>query len=244
MTSQTATTTVLERRHPNIVILAAGVGSRLAKPHPKPLTPLRGTGMTIMEQQVLRLGRVFPDSQITVVVGFKKDVIMEEFPDHLYVYNELYGDTNTSKSLLKALRVSPPGGVLWLNGDVVFEEGLLELVEPFVAADQSVVAVNHASVGEEEVKYRLDDDGFICELSKQVVDGLGEAIGVNYVASADKPILIEQLIACDDSDYFERGIEMAIAKRGVKFRAVDISQFGCVEVDFADDLTRAEQLRR
>ena len=227
---------------PNVVILAAGVGSRLAKPHPKPLTPLRGTGATIMEQQVTRLRGVFPDCRITTVVGFKKDVIMEAFPDHLYVYNELYGDTNTSKSLLKALQLSPPGGVMWLNGDVVFEEGLLELVEPFVAAEQSVVAVNHASVGDEEVKYRLDDDGFISELSKQVVDGLGEAIGVNYVSAADKPFLIEQLIACDDNDYFERGIELAIAKNGVRFRAVDISEFGCVEVDFADDLTRAEQL--
>ena len=227
---------------PNVVILAAGVGSRLAKPHPKPLTPLRGTGTTIMQQQVTRLRGVFPGCRITAVVGFKKDVIMEAFPDHLYVYNELYGDTNTSKSLLKALELSPPGGVMWLNGDVVFEEGLLELVEPFVRQDQSVVAVNHASVGEEEVKYRLDDSGFISELSKQVVDGLGEAIGVNYVAADDKPHLIEQLRACADNDYFERGIEMAIANNGVQFRAVDISQFGCVEVDFADDLTRAEQL--
>lgn len=227
---------------PNVVILAAGVGSRLAKPHPKPLTPLRGTGATIMEQQVTRLRGVFPNCRITTVVGFKKDVIMEAFPDHLYVYNELYGDTNTSKSLLKALQLSPPGGVMWLNGDVVFEEGLLELVEPFVAANQSVVAVNHASVGEEEVKYRLDGDGFISELSKQVVDGLGEAIGVNYVSAAHKPMLIEQLIACDDNDYFERGIELAIARNGAQFRVVDISEFGCVEVDFADDLTRAEQL--
>ena len=225
-----------------VVILAAGLGSRLAKPFPKPLTPLHGTGTSIMQQQMDHLQAVFPGCSICVVVGFKKDLVMEAFPNVLYTYNEDYSDTNTSKSLLKGMRLTRDGGVLWLNGDVVFERGVLETVVPFVERDESVVAVDHANVGDEEVKYTLDDSGYIAELSKTVSGGLGEAVGINFVSSTDKPKLLARLQECDDQDYFERGMELAIQHDGVRFSAVDISQFGCVEVDFADDLDRAEKL--
>jgi choline kinase len=72
-----------------------------------------------------------------------------------------------------------------------------------------------------------------------VPDGLGEAVGVNYVAAADKPALIAQLSRVDDQDYFERGIELAIEQDGLKFTALDISELNAVEVDTADDLDRA-----
>ena len=73
---------------------------------------------------------------------------------------------------------------------------------------------------------------------KTVTDGLGEAVGINYIASSDKATLIEHLERCTDQDYFERGIESAIDV-GLKVRPVDISEFFVVEVDFADDLERA-----
>ena len=98
------------------------------------------------------------------------------------------------------------------------------------------------TVADEEVKYTLDADGYIAELSKTVVGGLGEAVGINYVSSADKATLIDHLAACGDQDYFERGIETAIATEGLKVRAVDISQYSAVEVDFETDLARANSL--
>ncbi len=199
----------------NVVILAAGMGTRLGRPHPKPLTPL-ADGRTILRQQLDHLRASFgPQARITVVVGFKMDLVMEAAADDAaFVYNELYDQTNTNKSLLKALRLAPPGGVMWLNGDVVFVPGLIDALRPLIEADRSFVAVNTDSVADEEVKYTLDGDGFIKELSKQVVGGLGEAVGINYVAAADRDTLIEHLDRCADQDYFERGIETAIAEAG------------------------------
>jgi CDP-glycerol glycerophosphotransferase len=72
-----------------------------------------------------------------------------------------------------------------------------------------------------------------------VVGGLGEAVGINYVSAADKPVLIEHLEACADSDYFERAMETAVQQAGVRFRPLDISRFSAVEVDFPGDLERA-----
>ena len=225
-----------------VAILAAGMGTRLGRPFPKPLTEL-ATGKSIMAQQIDNLRGVFgPELRILVVVGFKHDLIMERFPDVLFAYNEAYDQTNTSKSLLRALRLSHRGGVLWLNGDVVFDARLLDGLRPLIEAGQSFVCVNTATVGDEEVKYTVGDDGFVAELSKTVTDGLGEAVGINFVSDADKATLIEHLEACDDQDYFERGIELAVARDGLRVKPVDISEFYAVEVDFEDDLARANDV--
>jgi choline kinase len=228
----------------NVVILAAGLGTRLGRPYPKPLTPL-ADGRSILRQQLDHVRATFGGgARVTVVVGFKMDLIMEAAADDAsFVYNEVYDQTNTNKSLLKALRLAPPGGVLWLNGDVVFVPGLLDALRPLIEADRSFVAVNTASVADEEVKYTLDADGYVKELSKQVVGGLGEAIGINYVSGADRETLVRHLEKCADLDYFERGIETAIAEDGMRVAAVDIGQFGCVEVDFEPDLVRANELQ-
>ena len=223
-----------------IIILAAGIGSRLGNPFPKPLTPLNG-GKSIMETQIQNLAQHFNKHDISVVVGFKKELIMEKFPDLTYIYNQYFDATNTSKSLLKALQKNRKEDVLWLNGDVVFDSELLEVIKQEIAKKESFVSVNHSRVAEEEVKYTLKE-GFVHELSKQVKNGLGEAVGINFISQKDLPVLVSQLENCDDNDYFERGIELAIQKDGMKVKAVDISQFRCMEIDFKEDLDQANNL--
>lgn len=224
-----------------VIILAAGMGTRLARPLPKPLTELRD-GRSIMKQQMDNLSLAFGENfRAMIVVGFKLEAIIERFPEATFVYNELYDQTNTSKSLLKALKASNDGGALWLNGDVVFDPQVLTRVLPLIEADQSFVVVNTSKVSDEEVKYTLSADGFIAQLSKQVVDGLGEAVGINFISAKDKQALISRLADVDDQDYFERGIEVGIELDGLSFQAVDISDLYAVEVDFAEDLERANE---
>ena len=222
-----------------IVILAAGMGSRLGRSLPKPLTEL-SDGRTIMQQQHDNIAAAFgTDATITTVVGYKLEHIIDAFPDVNYVYNEQYDQTNTSKSLLRALKATGSQGVLWMNGDVVFDPQALVRAATLVHADRSFVSVNTSKVSDEEVKYTVDAEGFIKELSKQVVGGLGEAVGINFVSSADKPTLIHHLQRVADQDYFERGIELAIEQNGLRVEPLDISDLYAVEIDFAEDLERA-----
>ncbi len=217
-----------------IVILAAGIGSRLGNPFPKPLTPLQN-GKTIMEYQIENITSKFDIDAINVVVGFKKDLIMERFPELTFIYNPFFDRTNTSKSLVRALKKYQKESVLWFNGDVVFDEKLLDILLPHIEENASFVAVNTSKVADEEVKYTLKN-GFINELSKTVKNGLGEAVGINFVSSNDIVKLISRLEECDENDYFERGIELSIEKDNIQVKAVDISKFNCMEIDFVEDL--------
>jgi choline kinase len=222
-----------------IVILAAGMGSRLGRSLPKPLTEL-SDGRSIMQQQFDNIHQAFGKSaEVTVVVGYKLEHIIEAFPSASFVYNEQYDQTNTSKSLMRALRASKDGGVLWMNGDVVFDPEALQRAAKVVAAEQSFISVNTAKVSDEEVKYTVGAEGYINQLSKTVKGGLGEAVGINYVARNDKAALLRQLGRVDDQDYFERGIELAIEQDQLRFEPVDISDLYAVEIDFAEDLERA-----
>ena len=225
-----------------VVILAAGMGTRLGRSTPKPLTPLRD-GRTIQRRQIDALRDALgANVDITVVVGYRAKQVMRHSQDVRFAYNPDFATTNTSKSLLRGLSNTRDGGVLWLNGDVVFDPAVLDSAVSAIRADQSFVCVDTSTVADEEVKYTLDADGCIAELSKTVVGGLGEAVGINYVSAADKGVLIEHLARCGDQDYFERGIETAIAEEGLRVRPLDISAFCAVEVDFETDLERANAL--
>ncbi len=169
-----------------VAILAAGMGTRLGRPWPKPLTRL-DDGRSIMGQQRDNIASVFgAQARVMTVVGFKLESILEAFPDGLFVYNENFDTTNTSKSLLKALRFSSDGPVLWMNGDVVFDPAVLARLESNILRGDNVICVNTSVVGEEEVKYTVDEDGHVDELSKKVENALGEAVGINLISGKDK----------------------------------------------------------
>lgn len=225
-------------RKPTVIILSAGVGSRLGNPYPKGLTSL-GNGETIFSRQ-LRQFREF-SLRIIVVVGFKKDLVMEADPNVLFAYNANFDTTNTSKSLLCGLRHISDQDVLWINGDVVFEIGI---IRDLLQEDGSWVVVNNAHVGEEEVKYTTDQNGYINAISKVVKNPLGEAVGINLIEAAHLDLFKQKLMAVNQQDYFERGMELLLQEKERLFKPLSVDDSACIEVDFREDLNRARKLFR
>ena len=219
-----------------VIILAAGIGSRLGNSNPKPLTKLKN-GETILGRQVAYLSEFLGMNNIIAIVGYKKDLIMESFPNLLYVYNNFYDTTNTSKSLLAGLNKIEDENVLWLNGDVVFEKKLLPQI---IQCSKSCMAVNTNSVGEEEIKYNVFDDGNIKDVSKTVSPALGEAVGINKIMASDLPLFKANLEKCENQDYFEKALEFSI-RDGMKIYPEDISKLLCMEIDFLEDLSNINE---
>ncbi len=222
-----------------VVILAAGIGSRLDGSHdhiPKALTRL-ANHKSILQYQLDALACHLSLNQVIVVVGYHKEQIMAAFPDLMYVFNPLYAQENTAKSLLRAFKKIEED-VLWLNGDVVFHPSILK---PLLDADRTAMIVNRTGVGEEEVKYRTDGEERILEVSKQVKLGEGEALGINFFKREDLSLLKENLERCQPKDYFEKGIEQGIQQGQIVWTSL-IDAKECAEIDFPEDLVRANQL--
>ena len=214
------------------IILAAGIGSRLGNLDPKPLTKL-SNGELILQRQINYLSEYIGIHNIYIIVGYKKDVIMEAFPELLYIYNNCYDTTNTSKSLLLGLqKIDEKEDVIWLNGDVVFEK---ELLLKIINCSQSCMAVNTKEVGEEEIKYNVFDDGNIKDVSKTASPALVEAVGINKIISSDLSLFKGNLEKCNSQDYFEKALELSI-QDGMKIMPVNINKYLCMEIDFEDDL--------
>ena len=194
-----------------------------------------------MERQVNIISTYFDVNDIVVVVGFKKELIMERFHELSFVYNPVFDTTNTAKSLLKAMEKIKDESILWLNGDVVFDENLLAELQSHVNNNTSFIAVNKAGVADEEIKYTLKD-GYVDQLSKEVINGLGEAVGINFLSADHIQIVTSHLEQCQDEDYFEKALENAISSDGLKMKPIDISRYKCIEVDFREDLDNANKI--
>ncbi len=67
-------------------------------------------------------------------------------------------------------------------------------------------------------------------------------LGSILFPSNDLDVFINQLEICDDNDYFEKGLEMAIANDHLKLKVIDISKYNCIEVDFKEDLKNANEI--
>lgn len=219
------------------IILAAGKGSRLLNPSiPKPMTQLVN-GKSIIQMQVEHFQRCSEIREIFVVVGYQKQTIINAFPQLSFVDNPMYAEENTAKSLLKAIK-GVNEDILWANGDVVFHSSVLPKL---VQAKHSAMLVNAASVAEEEVKYRSDANGFITEVSKEVKNPEGEALGINIFRKEHLHLLEKSLLECNQNDYFEKGVETCINK-GAKIKKIVVPYEHCVEIDFPEDITRANSL--
>lgn len=217
------------------VILAAGMGTRLGTLIPKPLTSLMNE-KTILDFQIAKLTEIVGANNIYIVVGYKKEIIMEAHPEGVFIYNNAYANTNTAKSLLCALS-KIDDDVVWLNGDVYFDAEVLGLLKN---SDYSACLVDTKKCSDEEIKYTVSADGFIKELSKEVTGGLGEAVGINLVKRADLKAFVDMLEQVDKKDYFEKALENLTLAGKLKLKAINIENYFCKEIDFEQDLVEVQ----
>lgn len=218
------------------IILAAGLGTRLKTIIPKPLTILRDE-KTVLDYQIENLTKKIGLENIVIVVGYKKELIMKKFPSLVYKENKNFQSTNTSKSLLVGLE-NIDDDVIWLNGDIYFDEKILDIL---LDMKKSCCLVNKEQCGSEEVKYSVDQYGYISGLSKELIKSDGEALGINVIKKKDLLNFKKELEVVDDKDYFEKALENLIISKKIQMKPVIIGNRYCKEIDFPQDLEEVIQ---
>jgi choline kinase len=236
------------------LVLAAGPGRRLhplTDALPKTLLPL-SDGRTILDLALANLRSVGLE-EVVVVTGFAAERV-EERATALerrhrvrleLVFNELAEQWNNAYSLWLA-REAFADGALLVNGDTVHPSSVEESLLAARGPDVLLAVDRKKSLGEEEMKILLAEDGTLARISKEIdpASAAGEYIGVTLIEPAAAGPLADALEATwrrDPSLYYEDGFQ-ELADRGGRIHVAPIGDVDWVEVDDHADLARAREL--
>ena len=232
----------------NAIILAAGVARRLApltdKTH-KALLPVGGR--PVLARMLLALA----DSGIretTIVVGHCADQVRALAGKRLgrmairYIENPAY--TKGSVLSLYAAREQLTEPALVMDADVLFPREFLRRLLAVPAPSAVLIDRGFADTGEEVKLYTRRDR--VIALGKKVVpetwEAVGEGVGFFKCGAAAGPEFVqamEQVIASGDGlNEYEDALHIFLQRVHVGW--VDVTGLPWTEIDFAEDLRRAE----
>jgi choline kinase len=234
------------------VILAAGVSARL-----RPLTNntpkclLKIGGKTILERTLDNL-LAYDLNDIIIVTGYLQDQIKNFIANYFsqlnvaYIYNEKYDTTNNIYSLWMVKNLIMGNEILLMDSDILFDKKILELLIRSEYKNCLALRSDH-QLTEEEIKVRLSVDKSVSEISKTVnlKHAVGESIGIEKFSAEftnklfeilDRKILVENKV----NIFYEAAFQEAI-NEGNKIYAIDIGSLKCTELDFAEDIEKANR---
>jgi choline kinase len=237
------------------IILAAGRGSRLAEHnperHPKCLMPFGGRSLLARHLDLLhRLGVRHAD----LVVGYQADRIIEHVatlaqrPDVSWHFNPRY-ELGSVLSLWAAEETLTGGDdVLVMDADVLYHPSILAaLVETRVS--NCYLLDREFEHGDEPVKIAVRD-GRMVEFRKQLApglayDALGESVGFFRFDPECAALIAAECARFDreglgDAPH-EEALRNVLLAHPDRFGFEDVSGLPWIEIDFPEDVVRAEQ---
>ena len=238
---------------PKVVILAAGIGSRirpLTDDCPKCLLDVAGT--PILERMIQNC--LSCDlSEFILVLGYLdhriRAFISKTFPeiDVTYVLNDKYAETNTGYSLMLAAAPLAGANFIKFDADVVFDPKILRRLmhSPF----PTVLCIDRAiQLDAEEVKVIVDEQSRVLRASKTVAPNAaqGESIGIEKIDAETAALLFAELSlmmgdVAHHQAYYEAAYEQLMAI-GAAFHALDITGLNWTEIDTHNDLATANKM--
>lgn len=235
-----------------VVILAAGISKRL-----RPLTDntpkclIKLGGKSIIERTLNNL-LFYNLNDIVIVTGYFqqqiKDFIAANYPNlnATYIYNNVYDSTNNIYSLWLTKELVVKNEILLLDSDILFDKRIVgKLLSSSFPNCLALRADNQLS--DEEIKVRLNPDKSIAEISKTVdlKYAAGESIGIEkFSAEMNEKLfdILDRMILRENRvDFFYEAAFQEAINSGEKIYAVDIDNLKCIELDFAEDIERAEK---
>jgi choline kinase len=217
------------------IVLSAGVGTRMSEiSSGLPKGFLKIGSETIIQRQI-RLLKEAGIFDITLIVGYKKELFKSAFGDLNFIENPKYESTNTSYSLFLGLKEDETKTVFVLNGDVFFDENIIkEMVK--IKNVSSLAAVDHKRNGEEEIKVIFENNR-ITAIGKYINEEIsfGEAFGIYKFSPKFARYLRRELkLLNNPALFYEEGIDKLL-KGGHVMNLYDIGNKFEIELDIPED---------
>lgn len=233
------------------VILAAGSSRRLrpiTDTIPKSMIPVGGVPLLSRHLRHLTSAGVH---EITVVVGYLKerilDFLSQEYPSVNTVENPIYDRSGSGYSLLvgvRTLRDSEP--LVFMDADILYDPRIL--VDLPLEPERSVLYVGESACDDEAVKVTVDNRGMVSRIAKRLDRGYvvtGESIGIVRLGTGRMPVLLDLLESVAGSrgpDFeWEHVLDQHASALSMSARTTSLPW---LEIDFPEDITRAESIAR
>lgn len=235
------------------VILAAGASARL-----RPLTDhvpkcLLNVGDKTILARMLDGLLAQGVTEFVIVTGYResqiRDFVKDCFPTLAVTWlsNEHYASTNNIYSLWLTRESVSDHDILLLDSDIVFDDRIIGLLLTS-GHDNCLAVTTGKSLGHEEIKVRVDGNGAIEEISKEVPPekALGESIGIEkfggtflgrLFAVIDRKVLSEKNV----NQFYEAAFQEVI-DGGQTVIAVNVGNLPCMEIDTPEDLETARAM--
>lgn len=233
------------------IILAAGVGSRLA-----PLTDnlpkslVRVNSKPILQYQIESY-LIAGVERINIVVGYKaqkiKEFINKEFKNTKTTFNLVenpdYSITNNMYSLYLVLKKTRPESFILSNADVVVKENLVKII---LESDvDSGIAYQPDCYNDESMKVSVDSNMVINKISKQITRKYARGVSIDFYKfsnEAKKALEKEIFFTIESKKDLNSWTEVAInniLNTGL-IKGIDIGNEYWYEIDDKIDLKNAE----
>ncbi len=238
------------------VILAAGEGRRLgAELNQQPKCLLRIGGISLLQRRLLILGAC-GIHHIVIVTGYKAAMVCRQLGKLQpgmrcrTAHNSRYGEGSMGSLLtgLEALN-DAHGGLLLMDADVLHDRRLLEpLLAP--GAEGGCCLLDSGFGGSEEAVKLCLRKGRVVEFRKRLAtdlryDNCGESVGFfrldATMSSALRARARAYLADGRGDEPYEEALRDLLLEQPERFAHQDIRGLPWIEIDFPEDLRRAEQ---
>ena len=109
----------------SVVIVSAGMGSRIRSNEPRSLIKIKDD--TLVNHQIQAIADTFKSYEIIGVFGTQIEKILKKVDNRIRVVeNQLHNETNNSESMRLGLNNSIYDNVLFIHGDIYFKSKLLK----------------------------------------------------------------------------------------------------------------------
>ena len=219
------------------IIMAAGVGRRLHALNMNKPKCLITVGSTTLIRRSVDLLVSKGISDITVIVGFKSDLIRNELKnDVTYFENPDFQTTNSIKSLWYARHLLE-NDVLLLNGDLYYEPSILD----YAINQTNAVVMLADSTRIDNADYRFGFMGdqinrFGKHLTNQETDG--EYVGIVRIDKSFTDTFkqtLEEMINAGKSDIWWEDVLYSFIEKQVPIHFFDVAGTFWTEVDTLQD---------
>lgn len=235
------------------LILAAGRGKRLANNSNRPKCLLEFAGQSLLARH-LRILAYLGVQEIAIAVGYQAKQVeqalagLKHTPCPQTVYNSDFNQGSVVSLWTLRQQLCAGGEILLMDADVLYDYRLLQRLVQSPQADCFLLD-RHFEPGEEPVKLCLRQ-GLAVEFRKQISDNLiydtvGESVGFFRFSEA-----IARRLAFRCQQYIEQSRPEAPHEEALRdilletperFGVEDITGLPWIEIDFPDDIHRAEQ---